>query len=110
MLFAAFNVQHWIFGFKYYKLAEVMEFLYAGKKVPEQVMKRHKCMNITFIILNFMVSLMAGGIYYAWMLFIRAGEDFNTLPFSKTYTCGKILVGLLDIISGGFLIYGILSI
>jgi hypothetical protein len=59
-----FNVAHWIFGYKYYKIQHAMKHLIATGKVPPRVRKCDSAINYIFITINCLVTLANGFSYF----------------------------------------------
>jgi hypothetical protein len=97
-----FNLAHWIFSFKYYKIQHAMKHLIATGKVPPRVRKCDSAINYFFITINGLVAL-ANGLSYMLL-------PFKPQTFYPVYAATKVAVGFLDIVSAGFLIYGIARI
>ena len=103
MMNVGFNVSHWIFSFKYYKIQHAMQYLMKGKRPPPEVMAFDARLNKFFIALNILVPLATSCLYAIACLTL----NFELLTY---YAYCKIIVGFLDVVSAGFLIYGIVKI
>lgn len=100
---AGFNVSHWIFSFKYYKIQHAMQYLMKGKRPPPEVMAFDARLNKFFIALNILVPLAAAA-FFAIACVTLSWE------LLKIYSYLRMAVGFLDVVSAGFLIYGIVQI
>lgn len=110
MIFVGYNIAHWIFGFKYFKISRVMIYFIKSQRVPPSRRQKDEKINTVFIWLNFAVALAATAANFMWLQEIR-DQNAKAINFwSKLYATLKICVGLLDVISAGFLCAGIWGI
>jgi hypothetical protein len=108
-----FNVAHWIFGYKYYKIGNVMQYFLADEPqpVPEHVIRRDRLQNMIWLGLNIGVAL-----FCLFFFFISNINYYNPnnkplmKKFALCYTYGKTTLGLLQIVSAVYLGYGIYKI
>ena len=57
------GVGHWIFGFKYFKIQDVMKFFINNQDVPDHLRKKHDQLNFAFIAINIIAPLVEGTFY-----------------------------------------------
>lgn len=104
LIYGGFALAHWLFCFKYFKIARVIQYFREFKPVPPHVQRADRLTNMVFLILNFLSALAAGVIRYLWLSeFYHNGSTAKFRAYREAYTYCKLVVGLFEIISAIFL-------
>ena len=102
---ACFSVGYWIFAFKYYKIQKVMPIMQSGKEVPQNIIVCVQRTNTVFILINLTAPLLEG------VAFFLSDQYNNKFQASlNVYVSSKFAICLLQVVSAGFLGYGIYKI
>jgi hypothetical protein len=106
--YLGFNMAHWIFCFMYFKIQSNMWFLTNNQTVPLTVQMRDQQIDFFFKAVNTLVPILAGCAYILTVCFSSSSATKDGLL--QIYAVLKFTVGVLNMISAGFLCYGVLRI
>lgn len=108
-----FNVSHWVFAFQYFNSAATMPFIYDQAEQPESQVKRLKLLNTLMLAINIFVPI----VYSLVLIYINIVEVRDgASPISTsvlvfwTYTVSHDMVGVLQLVSGIFLLVAVFKI
>lgn len=100
-----FNIAHWVFSYKYYKIQKIMPTVQAEGEVSEETKASLERTNKIFIAINTLLPLSEGVIF-----FFALTDPAKDKVLSWVYMSAQLSVCTMQIVSGCFLAYGIFKI
>jgi hypothetical protein len=112
MIFAGFNIAHWILGFKYYKIGRVIKYFIGDnpQPVPEEIVRSHTSTNKCFIIVNVTVAVIASLAYGLSQIIYFINQSYAAFFVYIIYALMKSVSEILQIISALYMGFGIYKI
>ena len=106
--YTCFNVAHWLFAYEYFNLVRTIPYVFANKKIPQELLASNKRQYWFWLTLNIVFSLIFGLIAsLAYLKFEnKTANTFITVSFVVNY----YIIGLLQIVSGVYLGHSIYKI
>lgn len=107
VVYGGFTLAHWIFGYRYFTISRVMKFVVSEnpQPVPEDLSKNAESVNIAGIVINSLISVLAGGFFV-----LVAMVDAESVALDACYEYSTVAVGVLQVISACLLGIGICKI
>lgn len=102
---ATFNVAHWLFAFEYYTISRFMPFVVEGQQIPAEMVAKDKMVYVAMLSLNFLIPLAEA----STLLIYNLNDERTRLETISMITM-RVVVGVLQIVSGVFLGYAILKV
>jgi hypothetical protein len=104
-----FCVSHWVFAARYYLMGIQMPYVVEGKSLPEDQQQRFALLYKVLLVLNFVCPVLESAVLIPFNIMYFKGEQYSAF-FSFVAACVPILPGVLEIISGVYLIKGLAAI
>lgn len=95
--YGAYTIAHWIFGFKYFKVGNVLKFVTNDQPVPAERTQLFERVNYLAIAISALAAAVAGILIYLLHAVDKTNLLFGVVYWS--YALTKVFIGLLQLIT-----------